>query len=93
VDDPPVAQRRRVEDRAFTGSGHVLNTGGLSTGGLFRIAVAARASLSEPIVKEAEERALADAMATDVEGRANALVKQLEDADRHGVRMYSSSCF
>jgi hypothetical protein len=27
VDGPPVVQRRRVEDRAFTGSSCVLNTG------------------------------------------------------------------
>jgi bacterioferritin (cytochrome b1) len=71
----------------------VLNTGSLSVGGLLRIAVVARADSSEPVVKEAEERALADAMATDVEERADALIKQLEDADRHGVRTYSSSCF
>jgi bacterioferritin (cytochrome b1) len=43
-------------------------------------------------VKEAEELALADAMAADVEERADALIKQLEDADLHGVRTYSSSC-
>jgi hypothetical protein len=44
------------------------------------------------MVKEAEERALADAMAADVEERANALIKQLENSDRQGVRTYSS-CF
>jgi bacterioferritin (cytochrome b1) len=44
------------------------------------------------VVKEAEERALADAVAADVEERADALIKQLEDVDCHGVRMYSSSC-
>jgi hypothetical protein len=92
VDGPPVAQRRCVEDRAFTGSGRVLNTGGLSVGSLLRIATVAWAGLSEPMVKEAEERALADAMAADVEERANALIKQLEDSDRQGVRTYSSSC-
>jgi hypothetical protein len=61
----------------------VLNTGALSAGGLFRIAAMARASPSEPVVKEAEERAPAGAVAMD------ALIKQLEDADRHGVRMFS----
>jgi bacterioferritin (cytochrome b1) len=45
------------------------------------------------VVKEVEERALADAMAVDIEERVNTLIKQLEDTDRHGVRMYSSSCF
>jgi hypothetical protein len=88
VDGPPVAQRHRVEDRAFIGSGRVLNTGGL-----LRIAAMARAGLSEPVVKEAEERVLANAVAVDVEERVDALIKQLEDADRHGVRTYSSSCF
>jgi hypothetical protein len=85
VDGPPT-QRRRVEDQAFTGSGRVLNTDGL-------LRIAARAGLSEPVVKEAEERALANAIAVDVEERADALIKHLEDADHHGVRMYSPSCF
>jgi hypothetical protein len=93
VDGPPAAQRRRVDDRAFDGSGCVLNTGGLSAGGLLRIAAAARAGSSELVVKEAEEQALADAVAADVEERADALIKQLEDADRHGVRTYSFSYF
>jgi hypothetical protein len=88
VDGPPTTQRRRTDDRAFAGSSHVLNTGSL-----LRIAVAARADSSEPVVKEAKERVLADAVATDVEERVDALIKQLEDADRHGVRTYSSSCF
>jgi hypothetical protein len=70
----------------------VLNIGGLSTGGLLRITATARASSSELVVKEAEERALADAMAADVEERADALIKQLEDTDRHVVRTYSSCC-
>jgi bacterioferritin (cytochrome b1) len=60
----------------------------LNTGGLLRIAAMARASPSKPVVKEVEERALAD-----VEETADALIKQLENADRHGVRTYSSSCF
>jgi hypothetical protein len=93
VDGPPVAQRRHTDDRAFAGSSHVLNTGGLSAGGLFHIATEARVGSLEPVVKEAEERVLAGAVATDVEERADALIKQLEDADRHGVRTYSSSCF
>jgi hypothetical protein len=38
------------------------------------------------MVKEAEERALAGAV---VEERANTLIKQLEDADRHGIRTFS----
>jgi hypothetical protein len=37
VDGPPEAQRCCTDDRAFTGSGCVLNTGGLSAGGLFHI--------------------------------------------------------
>jgi hypothetical protein len=86
----PLAQRRRTDDQAFTGSGRVLNTDGLSTGDLFRIAAAAWAGPSEPVVKKAEEQALADAVAVDVEERADALIKQLEDADRHGVRTYSA---
>jgi bacterioferritin (cytochrome b1) len=45
------------------------------------------------MVKEAKEQALADAIAIDVEERANALIKQLEDATRHGISTYSSSCF
>jgi hypothetical protein len=93
VDGPPVAQHRCVEDRAFTGFDRVLNTSGLLAGGLLRIAAAAWAGPLEPMVKEAEERALADAMTADVEERANALIKQLEDSDHQGVRMYSSSCF
>jgi hypothetical protein len=55
VDGPPEAQRCRIDDQAFTGSDRVLNTSGLSAGGLFRIAAMARASPSEPVVKEAEE--------------------------------------
>jgi hypothetical protein len=47
----------------------------------------------EPVAKEAAERALASAVAADIKERADALIKQLEDADRHGVRSYSSSCF
>jgi hypothetical protein len=84
VDGPPEAQRRRTDDQAFTGSGCVLNTNGLSIGGLFHIAAMDRASPSEPVVKEAEEWALAD-----VEDRADALIEQLEDVDRHGIHMFS----
>jgi hypothetical protein len=64
----------------------VLNTDGLSAGGLFCIVAMAQANPSEPMVKEAEERVLAG---TVVEERANALIKQLEDADRHGIRTFS----
>jgi hypothetical protein len=71
----------------------MLNIGGLSAGGLLRIAAMAWAGPSEPVVKEAEERALADAVAADIEERADALIKQLEDANRHGVRTCSSSYF
>jgi hypothetical protein len=53
----------------------VLNTGGLSASSLLCIVTEARASPSEPVVKEAEERALAGAVATDVEERADALIK------------------
>jgi hypothetical protein len=49
----------------------------------------ARAGPSEPVVKEVEKRVLAGAVDTDVEERADALIKQLEDADRHGVRTFS----
>jgi hypothetical protein len=49
----------------------------------------AYADPSEPVVKKAEERALAGAVATDVKDRANTLIKQLEDTDRHGVRTFS----
>jgi hypothetical protein len=69
----------------------VLNIGGLSASGLLHIAVVAWAGPSKSVVKEAEEQALADAMAVDIEERADALIKQLEDANRHGVRTYSSS--
>jgi uncharacterized protein (DUF3084 family) len=54
----------------------VLNTGDRSTGGLFRITAMAWADPSKPVVKEVEER-------------ADALIKQLEDTDRYGVRMFS----
>jgi hypothetical protein len=68
----------------MTGSGRVLNTGGL-----FRIAAMAWANPSELVVKEVEERALVGAMAMDVEERADALIKQLEDVDHHGVCTFS----
>jgi hypothetical protein len=42
------------------------------------------------VVKEAEEQALPDAMAVDIEERADTLIKQLEDAGHHGIRMYSA---
>jgi hypothetical protein len=93
LDGPLVVQCHRVKDRTFTRSSRVLNTGGLSIGGLLRIAAVAQAGPSELVVKEAEERALADVVATDIEERADALIKQLEDADCHGIHMYSSSCF
>jgi hypothetical protein len=93
VDGPPAVQRRRTDDRAFVGSGRVLNTSGLSTGGLVRIATMAWAGPLEPVVKEAEDQVLANVVAADVEERADALIKQLEDTDRHGVHTYFSSCF
>jgi hypothetical protein len=93
VDGPLAAQRHRTDDRAFAGSGHILNTDGLSTGGLPCIAVVAQVGLSKPVVKEVVERAMANAVATDVEERADALIKQLEDADRHVIRTYSFPCF
>jgi hypothetical protein len=71
----------------------MLNTGGLLAGGLLRIATMAQAGPSKLVVKEAEERALADVVVVDVEERVDALIKQLEDTDRLGVHMYSSSCF
>jgi hypothetical protein len=67
----------------------VLNTGDRSTGGLFRITAMAWADPSKPVVKEAEEQPLVGVVATDVEERADALIKQLEDTDRYGVRMFS----
>jgi hypothetical protein len=42
------------------------------------------------VVKEEEEQALVYAVAVHIEDRADALIKQLEDANRHGVRTYSS---
>jgi hypothetical protein len=41
-------------------------------------------------VEQAEERALIRVAAADVEGRANVLLRQLGDADRHGVGEFSS---
>jgi predicted TIM-barrel enzyme len=67
----------------------VLNTGGLSVGSLFRLATEAQAGPSEPVVKEAEEQALAGTMAADVEERVDALIKQLEDTDHQGIHMFS----
>jgi hypothetical protein len=75
VDVPLAAQRHRVEDRAFTESGRVLKTGGLSTGGLLCIATTAWAAPSELVVKEVEEWVLIDVVAADVEERADALIK------------------
>jgi hypothetical protein len=48
-----------------------------------------QAGPSEPVVKEAEEWALAGAVAMDIEESADALIKQLEDVDRHGVHTFS----
>jgi hypothetical protein len=67
----------------------VLNIGGLSTGGLFHNAAMARTDPSEPVMKDAEEWALAGAVAANIEERADALIKQLEDTDCHGVRTFS----
>jgi hypothetical protein len=89
VDGPPKAQHRCTDDWAFTGSGCVLNTSGLSAGSLFHIAAMAQVGPLEPMVKKVEEQALAGTVSTDVEERVDALIKQLEDADRHGVRMFS----
>jgi hypothetical protein len=82
-------EHRCTDDRAFAGSSHVLNIGSLFTGSLFCIATKAQAGPSEPVVKEAEERALPGAVAADVEERADALIKQLEDINRHGIRTFS----
>jgi hypothetical protein len=65
----------------------------LNTGSLLRIAAAARASPSKPVVKEAEERVLANAVVADVEEGVDALIKQLEGTDHHGAHSYSNSCF
>jgi hypothetical protein len=88
VDSPLEAQCHRTDDQAFAGSGHVLNTDSL-----FHVATMAQTCSLEPVVKEAEERALVGIVATDVEERVDALIKQLEDGNRNGVRTYSSSCF
>jgi hypothetical protein len=88
VDGRPVAQRHRTDDSAFTESSRVLNTGGLSAGGLFHIATTSRAGPSKLVMKEAEERALADIVAMDIEERAEALIKRLEDNDHHGVHTF-----
>lgn len=85
VDGPPATQRRRTDDRAFGGSGRVLNTGGLSASGPMRIAARGQAGPSQPVVVDEEEQALAHAAAADVEERADALLRHLEDADRHGI--------
>jgi hypothetical protein len=44
-------------------------------------------------VGRAEEQSLVYAAAADVEGRANVLLHQLEDADRHSVGRFISFCF
>jgi hypothetical protein len=41
------------------------------------------------MVKKVEEQALAGAVAADVEERMDAIIKQLEDVDRHGVHTFS----
>jgi hypothetical protein len=41
------------------------------------------------VVKEVEERALAGGVAADVKERVGALIKQLEDVDRHGIHTFS----
>jgi hypothetical protein len=66
----------------------VLNIDSLSASGTFLIAAMAQASPSEPMVKEAEERALAGTVAADVKERVGALIKQLEDVDRHGIHTF-----
>jgi hypothetical protein len=63
----------------------VLNTSGLSTGSLFHIVTMAQVGPSKPMVKKVEEQALAGAVAADIEERVDAIIKQLEDADRHGI--------
>jgi hypothetical protein len=67
----------------------MMNTGGLSVGGLLRIAALAQVGPLGPVVKEAEERALASAMAVDFEERTDAVIKQLEDTDHNGARTFS----
>jgi hypothetical protein len=76
VDGPLVAQRRRTDDRVFTGRGHQLRTSGISMGSICpRFAfTGALASPSAPRVDQAEERAIVRAAAADVEGRANVLL-------------------
>jgi hypothetical protein len=87
VDGPPAAQRCRTDDRVFTERGRQLRTGGISTGSIRpRFALlGALADPSAPRVDQAEERVLVHTTAADVEGRANVLLHQLDDADRRGV--------
>jgi hypothetical protein len=87
VDGPPTAQRHQTGDRVFTGRGCQLRTGGISMGSLRprHVFPRALASPSVPRVEQAEERVLVRAAAVDVEGWANVLLHQLDDADRRGV--------
>jgi hypothetical protein len=95
VDDSPMTQRRRMGDRAFTGSGHQLRTGGISMGTLFhrQALPGAQVGSSGPMVERMEEQELIHAATADVEGRANVLIRQLEDADHHGIDKSLPFCF
>jgi hypothetical protein len=95
VDGPPAAQRHRIGDRAFTGSGRRLRTGGISIGSLrpHHVLPRAQASSSGPMVERTEEQALVRATTADVEGRANVLLRQLEDTNHRGVGKFSSLLF
>jgi hypothetical protein len=87
VDGPPVAQRHRTDDRVFTGRGRQLCIGGISTGSIHPLFAlpGALAGPSAPRVDQKKERALVRTTAADVEGRANVLLHQLDDADRRSV--------
>jgi hypothetical protein len=53
----------------------------------------AQAGLSGPMVDRTEEQALVRAAKSDVEGRANVVLHQLEDANHRGVSKFSSLLF
>jgi hypothetical protein len=87
VDSPPVAQRHWTGDRALIGIGPQLHTGGISMGSLHhprpsrQALPEAQAGSLGPMV----EQTLVHVATTDVEGRANILLRQLEDANHLGV--------
>jgi hypothetical protein len=87
VDGPLVAQCHRTNDRMFTRRGRQLRTSSISMGSI-RPCFAFPGALAGPSalrVDQAEERALVHAAVVDVEGRANVLLHQLDDANCRDV--------